>query len=801
MAVENVVIQRPIAGDALKNQFEAVEVAARKTQRYLLENQSPEGYWVGELTADASVSAGYIPLMYFMTGKVDSAKQAKVINYVKSQQKDDGSWSAYYGGPGDLNVSVQVYFALKLAGVSAEEPCMQKAKNYIRSSGGIMKTNTVTRIWLAVFGQFDYRGTPSIPPEIVLLPNWFYINIYEFASWSRETIMALMLVLASKPVCQVPENASISELYLEPPEKRRYKPAERENLISWRSFFLYADKIYKIYEKLAWRPFHKMALKRVEKWVVGHQEADGSWGGIILPWIYSLMALKSFGYGPEHPVIVKGMKGLASFLVEDKQNLIMQPATSVVWDTAWGAISLVQSGIPAGHPALVKAAKWMLREEIRTDGDWKIKNRKTESGCWAFEFENDRYPDIDDTAVVARALLNIKLSAEEDFQKAESVKRGLSWVKAMQSSDGGWAAFDRDNNRNILSNVPYSDFITPLDPTSADVTAHALELAGKTEPGSLYIKHALEYLKRIQQTDGSWYGRWGVNYIYGTGLVLVSMKAVGEDMSQDYILNAAAWLESHQNPDGGWGETCKTYIHPSARGKGPSTASQSAWALMGLIAAGKVNNPAIEKGINYLLQNQNADGSWTEPEYTGTGFPRVFYLRYDLYRVYFPLLALAQYKVSQEEKMDSMVEQLSQINPADRILLLPHCLRQSNTCVAKYNGQGLQCSACNPDCAVNRLRTAALNYGYKGVCVAPGGRLAVNFVKEKHPEAIVAVACEKELEEGVQGVGELADQEIKPFIMIIPLLKDGCVNTVVDMDKALQVIGSGCLEKVGKISD
>ncbi len=298
---------------------------------------------------------------------------------------------------------------------------------------------------------------------------------------------------------------------------------------------------------------------------------------------------------------------------------------------------------------------------------------------------------------------------EEETPKLEAVKRGLSWIKAMQSADGGWAAFDRDNNKQILANVPYADFMTPLDPTSADVTAHAIELAGKLDAGSLYLKRALEYLKRIQEPDGAWYGRWGVNYIYGTGLTLVSLKSAGEDMNQEYIQKAADWLESHQNPDGGWGETCETYAKPSARGKGPSTASQTAWALMGLIAAGKQPNPTIEKGISYLLQNQNEDGSWTEEAYTGTGFPKAFYLRYDLYRIYFPLLALAQYRVSLEEKMDSMIEQLSQIDPSERILLLPHCLRQSNTCVAKYDQQGLQCAGCNPDCSVNRLRTAALS--------------------------------------------------------------------------------------------
>lgn len=795
MVIENVTTEQPLVGNVKVN-FKTLEEAIRKTQSYLLGNQNPEGYWVGELEADASVSAGYIPLMYFITGRVDPVKQGEVINYVRSQQKEDGSWSAYYGGTGDLNVSIQVYFALKLAGVSASEAFMQKAKDFILGCGGIMKANTITRIWLAIFGQFDYRGTPSILPEMILLPRWFYFNIYEFASWSRETIVALMIILTLRPVCLVPGYASITELYLETPEKRRYMLTGKGKLFSWKRFFLFADRVFRVLEKQPFKPLRKLSMKKVEEWVVEHQEEDGSWGGIMLPWIYSLIALKSIGYGTDHPVIRKGMKGLAPFLVEDGETLKIQPAMSPIWDTAWAALSLVQSGVRADHPSLVKTARWLLKKEVRTGGDWKIKNPKIDSGCWSFEFENKHYPDIDDTTVVARALLNIKLAEGEETTKIEAVKRGLSWVKTMQSADGGWAAFDKDNNKRILASVPYSDFMTPLDPTSADVTAHAIELAGQMDPGSSYLQRALGYLKRIQEPDGAWYGRWGVNYIYGTGLTLLSLRSVGEDMNQAYIQKAADWIESHQNLDGGWGETCETYDKSSTRGEGPSTPSQTAWALMGLIAVGKRSYSIIEKGLSYLLKNQNEDGSWTEWAYTGTGFPRAFYLRYDLYRIYFPLLALAQFRVSQEEKMDFMIEQLSQTSTSERILLLPHCLRKSNTCVAKYNKHGLQCAECSPDCSINILSKAALDYGYKGVCVAPGGRLAVNFVKDKHPGAIVAVACEKELEEGVQGVGELEDQDIKPLIIIIPLLKDGCVDTIVDIEKALKIIGTGCLETV-----
>jgi len=364
----------------------------------------------------------------------------------------------------------------------------------------------------------------------------------------------------------------------------------------------------------------------------------------MLPWVYSLFALKSLGYSLEHPVIAGGLKGLEGFIVEDSSTLRLQPATSPVWDTAWAMIALSESGLPSDHPALVKAAHWLLEEEIQTGGDWQVKNRRTKPGCWAFEFENDLYPDIDDTAVVPRALLKVKLPQTDEERKTDAIKRGLRWVIGMQSRNGGWAAFDRDNNKRFLSRIPFADFMTPLDPTSPDVTAHAIELLGELSAESFSLKRAVTYLRHCQETDGAWYGRWGVNYIYGTGLVLAALQAAGEDMKEGYVRCAVSWLESCQNSDGGWGESCHTYEDPLCRGKGPSTASQTAWALMGLTAAGEHTGNAVKKGINYLVSTQKEDGSWQEDAYTGTGFPKAFYLRYDLYRLYFPLIALARYK-------------------------------------------------------------------------------------------------------------------------------------------------------------
>ncbi len=622
----------------------AVETAIKKTQDYLLGIQSQEGYWVGELEADASVAAGYIPLMHFLTGKVDPERQQKVVNYAKSKQRVDGSWSTYFDGMGNLSVTICVYFALKLAGVSSEEPFMQRAREFALACGGVANASVLTKIWLAIFGQFDWRGTPFIPPEIILLPNWFYLNIYEFASWSRATIVALTVVLAKKPVCHVPKFAHVSELWVEPDGKRDYSIGKVEKVFSWRSFFFGLDRLFKVWERLPFKPGRGLALRRVERWIVEHQETDGSWGGILLPWVYSLVALKILGHPVEYPSIAEGIKGLEGFIMEDSATLRLQPATSPVWDTAWAMIALSESGLSAEHLALVKAGRWLLKEEILVGGDWQIKNPKTEPGCWAFEFENDFYPDIDDTAVVPRALLRVQLPESDEEGKAKAINRGLRWIVSMRSNNGGWAAFGRNSNRKILAHIPFADFMTPLDPTSPDVTAHVIELLGELDAQPTSLQDALVYLRREQETDGSWYGRWGVNYIYGTGLVLAGLQTAGEDMRQNYVRQAVSWVESHQNQDGGWGETCSSYEDPLRRGIGLSTASQTSWALLGLIAAGEHTSPAVQRGISYLMKTQQPDGSWLEDAYTGTGFPRAFYLRYDLYRIYFPLMVLGKYK-------------------------------------------------------------------------------------------------------------------------------------------------------------
>jgi squalene-hopene/tetraprenyl-beta-curcumene cyclase len=629
---------------------EALTGAISRIQGYLLQHQAPDGYWVAELESDVSVSAGYVVVMRFM-GITQPDRERRIVRFLKSQQLPDGGWFGYPGGHGNLDVSVQAYFALKLAGVSAHEPFMERAKAFILSQGGARKTHTFTRILIALLGQFKWEGLPSLPPELMLLPNWSPLTIYEFASWARATIVDLMVILTVKPVCPIPESLGIAELYTEPWDEIDWSLSPAEKRLSWEGFYLFLDKLFKGYEKLPLHPGRRRALQRAVDWIIEHQEADGSWGGIMLPWIYSLAVLKSLGYPLDHPAVAKGLAGLEDFIVEDESIFRLQPAVSVIWDTALTMIALSDSGLEEDHPALIKASRWLLQKQVLSGGDWQVKNPRTEPGAWSFEFENEKYPDVDDTAAVPLALLRVQLAEEE--AKQEAIARAVSWILSMQSRDGGWAAFDRDNDMQILARIPYADFLTPLDPTSVDVTAHAMELLAKSSHsgGQAAYRRALAYLRRKQEADGSWYGRWGVNYVYGTGAVLPILCEAGQEEDKNRIEQAVCWLKAHQNEDGGWGESCASYEDPSLRGIGPSTASQTAWALIGLLSAGEGDSRAVRSGVDHLLSSQLRDGTWEEEPFTGTGFPRAFYLRYHGYRLYFPLMALARYRrwLQQEE--------------------------------------------------------------------------------------------------------------------------------------------------------
>jgi squalene-hopene/tetraprenyl-beta-curcumene cyclase len=610
-----------------------------RSQDYFLRSQHPDGYWIGELETNVCMAAEYLLLTHFL-GVRDDSRWQKIANYIRGQQRPDGTWSIYYGGPPDINATVESYFALKLAGVSPDDPAMRRARDWVLSQGGVPGVRVFTKIWLALFGQWDWRGVPVLPPEMMFLPHWFPLNIYDFASWARATIVPMLIILSERPTCPVPDHARIDELYPNGREGTDYAPPKPAGA-SWKRFFHEADGVLRRYDRVAQPQLRKRAYKAAEEWIIAHQEADGSWGGIQPPWVYSLIALHLRGYPLDHPVIKRGLDGFDGvWAVEDERTFNSQACLSPVWDTALAMIALLDSGLPPDHPALQSAARWLLREQVLTGGDWQVRAPAVEPGGWSFEFENDWYPDVDDTAEVLIALARTRLPDER--RKLATIERGRKWLLGMQSANGGWGAFDKDNTRRLTNEIPFCDFGEVIDPPSEDVTAHVIEalaLLGDRESDA--VQRGLRFLRREQRPEGSWFGRWGVNYVYGTGSVLPAFHAAGRDMSKRRFQRAANWLRDRQNADGGWGETCASYDDTTLTGVGESTASQTAWGLMGLLAADG-SDDAVEKGVRYLVERQEEDGQWEEPQFTGTGFPGDFYIKYHLYRNYWPLTALGR---------------------------------------------------------------------------------------------------------------------------------------------------------------
>ena len=646
----------------------ALDTAIQRSQDYLLSVQYPDGYWLGELESNSTIEAEYLMVTHFL-GVADAERWRKLANWILSRQRDDGTWGQFYGAPGDLSTSIECYFALKLAGISPDEPFMRKARDFILSKGGVPAARVFTKIWLALFGQWDWKGIPVIPPEIMLIPNWFPINIYDFSSWARATIVPLLILLDSKPVKSIPESAYIDELYPLPRDQVDYSIVRPKRLIGWETFFYAGDTVLRQVERLPWKPTRGQAIRRAEEWVVEHQEADGSWGGIQPPWVYSLMALHTLGYPIDHPVIAKGLAGFDNFAIEEGDTLRVQACVSPLWDSCLAMIAMLDSGVEPDHPALVKAGQWLLSQQVLTGGDWQVKAKTVPPGGWAFEFHNDLYPDLDDTSEIVMALDKLRLPSESDKQRA--VDLAVRWTLGMQSGNGGWAAFDKDNTKALIAKIPFADFGEALDPPSVDVTAHILEMLGQLgyTPSDPAVAKALDYVLSEQEYDGAWFGRWGVNYIYGTASVLPALEALGMDMSADYVRRAVQWVLDHQNPDGGWGESCASYVDARYRGKGPSAPSQTAWALLSLLPAGEAAHPATTRGVEYLIRTQRPDGSWDEPYYTGTGFPGYgvgkrldryltpddhgfqgvelpagFMINYHMYRNYWPLTALGRYR-------------------------------------------------------------------------------------------------------------------------------------------------------------
>ncbi len=620
-----------------------MQATISQAQQHLLSLQKPDGHWVGELMVDSTLCSDYVLYMHWR-GKADTALQEKCVRHIRKMQLPDGGWNIYHGGPSEINASIKAYYALKLAGHSPQAPWMTEARANILRLGGIPHMNTYAKLYLALLGVFPWEYLPTVPAEMILMPDWAYFNIYQMSSWSRAMLIPLAIINHFKPTRKLPENKQLHELYPCGLEGANFTLPPSGRFFTWRNFFLRCDRMLKWTESLPWKPLRALALKRAETWMV-ERMGEGSDGlATIFPaMLNALIALEALGYADDHPVFQKAQKDFEDLFVDEPGDFRIQPCFSPVWDTAITAIALAESGLEADHPALVRAGSWLYDKEVRVRGDWVKQNPAPEASGWAFEYNNVYYPDVDDTAMVLMAL---RLITPEDREAADAAfERALAWLKSFQCRDGGWAAFDRDVTKTWLEDVPFADHNAILDPTCSDLTARTIELLGYlgADRRDRSVARGIVHLKRTQCDDGSWYGRWGVNYIYGTWQVLRGLKAIDYDMSESWLKRGCDWLASCQNEDGGWGESCASYDDPALKGKGRSTASQTAWALMGLCACGDLDMPAIQHGLQYLIETQNPDGSWSEDEITGTGFPRVFYLKYDMYRLNFPLMALATY--------------------------------------------------------------------------------------------------------------------------------------------------------------
>src|SRR3954463_6147117 len=633
----------PNASDAYPQDDPEIAGAISRAQENLLRQQHPDGHWCGELIVDSTLCSDYVLFMHWL-GEVDDALQQSCVRHILKRQLSDGGWNIYYGGASEGNAAGEAYFALKLAGDSPHLPFMQEARANILRLGGIPKMNTFSKLYLALLGQFPWHYLPSIPVEMILFPKWAFFNIYKMSSWSRAMLIPLAIINHFKPTRELPGMKQLHELYPLGTEHKDFTLARDPRFFAWRNFFLRADHGLKIISRLGWRPMRKRALEEAERWML-ERIGEGSDGlaAVFPAMLNALIALRALGYSTSHPAYVKAMNDFRGLFVDDAEDFRIQPCLSPVWDTSINMIALAESGVPADHPALKKAASWLVDKEVRVRCDWTVNNPHPEASGWAFEYNNVYYPDTDDTAMVLMAL---RLAKPDDQEAMNALfKRAIAWQLSFQCRDGGWAAFDKDVTKHWLEDMPFADHNAILDPTCSDLTARTLELFGYIDfdPKQRSVREAIRYLIDTQDDDGSWYGRWGVNYIYGTWQVLRGLRAIGENMTKDWILRGRDWLESCQNADGGWGETCATYDDPTLKGRGESTASQTAWALMGICACGDLDRASVQRGLRYLLSTQRPDGAWNEPQITGTGFPRVFYLKYDMYRQNFPLLALATY--------------------------------------------------------------------------------------------------------------------------------------------------------------
>jgi squalene-hopene/tetraprenyl-beta-curcumene cyclase len=628
-----------------------VDRAIERATTLLLSCQAPDGHWVGELEANTTITSEYL-LFCHLVGRVDRERERKIANYLRAHQLPDGGFSIYENGPANVSATIKAYFAMKVAGTPPDDPALVAARARIHALGGPPQADVFTKILLALFGEYDWAGVPSMPVEIMLLPRWSYFNLLEVSYWSRTVIVPLLIVMDRKPVTRLADHQRLDELWVVPRGQARLRldrvprPFSPRTFL-WKNFFIGVDDYLKSWERLGPRPFRARAVDAARRWIEERLAVPGGLGGIFPAMTNAVLALRALGYPDDHPLVRGQIKEIENLGVETTHTLYYQPCLSPVWDTALAANALVESGLPADHPQLQRAADWMMNEQITAPGDWQSKRPHVPAGGWPFQYSNDFYPDLDDTAMVMMALT--KIQGVDPERKRRAIDLGLEWFLGMQGSDGGWASFDADNNRLILNNIPFADHGALLDPSTEDLTGRGLELLGTLGygPDRPAARRGLGFIRRSQAKDGSWYGRWGANYIYGTWSVLRGLAAIGEDSSRDYVQRGVAWLVSRQNPDGGWGETLGSYDDQELAGRGESMPSQTAWALLGLFAGGYTEGSVVDSGIRYLVRTQREDGGWEDPLWNGTGFPRVFYLKYHLYAKYFPLWALGVYRSKQ----------------------------------------------------------------------------------------------------------------------------------------------------------
>ncbi len=660
--------------------------AILRTRQWLLGRQHSAGYWEGELEGDTILESEYILLLAYL-GKEKTELAQQAARYLAEQQLPDGGWTMYPGGKLDINGSVKAYFALKLTGHDPSCETMQRARNAILAHGGADRVNSFTRFYLALLGQISYEQCPAVPPEVTLLPKWFPIHLGRVSAWSRTILVPLSIMSAHQPVKQIEPRRGIRELFIAKPENwpplRCPGQTSCERLLSWARFFRLTDRGLKFAQRHGLLPFRKRAIAQAERWMLERFEESDGLGAIFPPIVWSIIALDCLGYAQDSSEMQYGHKHLEDLIIQDDDTTRLQPCKSPIWDTAITLRALAESGMEASHPAVAQATDWLLSREVRCQGDWADTVR-AEPGGWFFEHNNAHYPDVDDTAMVLMALRQHWIDARplpdtlppglqlvsqqstsdrhvarqevaRNDRVAAASQRAIAWIVAMQNRDGGWGAFDRNNDSKFLCQVPFADHNAMIDPSTPDLAGRVLDALGAWgyRVPQLCVDRAVAYLRRTQEADGSWQGRWGVNYIYGTWQVLAGLAAVGVTTDDSAIATGADWLLAYQQPDGSWGESADSYADPSLRGQGPPTASQTAWALLGLMAAGLQSHPAMARGIRYLLETQQEDGSWDEPEFTGTGFPQVFYLRYHMYPIYFPLMALSRWAVA----LGSLVEQ------------------------------------------------------------------------------------------------------------------------------------------------